>query len=94
MVGVHCLAHRLELAFKSVIKNDRLASKLDSLLLSLYLFYSNSNLNRANLRNSFKANGENPLVPTRVGGTRWIPHTDKALDHLIRGYISHLEQLC
>ena len=97
MIGIHCLAHRLELAFKNVTKNDRLAGNLDRLLLNLYLFYHNSNLNRANLRNAFKANGESPLVPTRVGGTRWIPHTDRALDHLIRGYksiITHLEQVC
>lgn len=36
------------------------------------------------------------LVPTRVGGTRWLPHTERALKHLITGYdgiVLHLEQV-
>ena len=96
MIGVHCMAHRLELAFKKASKDNRVASKVDSLLLSLYLFYHGSNLNRSNLKNAFKVHGQTPLIPTRVGGTRWIPHTNRAVSHLLRGYkaiITHLEQV-
>ena len=35
-------------------------------------------------------------MPTRVGGTRWVPHMLKALDHFLRGYaavVQHLEQI-
>ncbi|XP_032362928.1 uncharacterized protein LOC116674775 [Etheostoma spectabile] len=35
------------------------------------------------------------LMPTRVGGTRWLPHLFKALDHFLRGYagiVRHLEK--
>lgn len=37
------------------------------------------------------------LMPTRVGGTRWLPHLHKAVDHFLRGYaafISHLQKVC
>ena len=35
-------------------------------------------------------------MPTRVGGTRWVAHVLKALDHFLRGYptiVQHLEQI-
>ena len=38
--------------------------------------------------------GDKDILPKRVGGTRWIPHTKKALESLFRGfavYSSHLE---
>ncbi|XP_046900272.1 uncharacterized protein LOC124483769 isoform X2 [Hypomesus transpacificus] len=37
-----------------------------------------------------------PLIPTRVGGTRWLAHLFRALDHFLRGYrglIQHFEQI-
>ncbi|CAM4636587.1 unnamed protein product [Leuciscus chuanchicus] len=37
------------------------------------------------------------LMPTRVGGTRWLPHLFKALDHFLREYagiVHHLEEKC
>ena len=40
LVGVHCCAHRLELAVKDVVKKHPLYSTFDRLLLDLYLFYS------------------------------------------------------
>ena len=41
-----------------------------------------SPLNRANLKESCKASGVKGLVPTHVGGTRWLPHTLRALNNL------------
>lgn len=38
IIGVHCLAHRLELAFKDVFKSDKLYTQLTTLLLGLYFF--------------------------------------------------------
>lgn len=96
LIGVHCLAHRLELCFKKVIQGIPSAHKVNSFLLSLYLFYHNSPLNRSNLKQSFENVGQPILIPTRVGGTRWLPHIRRALDHLLRGYagiVQHLGQV-
>ncbi|KAK7944843.1 hypothetical protein WMY93_000571 [Mugilogobius chulae] len=49
-----------------------------------------------NLMNSFQALGHMRLVPTRIGGTRWVGHLLRALDHFLRGYqglVLHLEQI-
>ena len=96
VLGVHCMAHRLELSFKDVAKKNLCHKKLDTLLLGLYYFYHNSPLNRANLKASYQSLQKSPLMPTRVGGTRWVSHILKALDHFVRGYapiVQHLEQI-
>ncbi|KAH3713209.1 hypothetical protein DPMN_002520 [Dreissena polymorpha] len=33
------------------------------------------------------------LLPTRIGGTRWLPHFEKALNIFSRGYKLFLYQL-
>ncbi|XP_060554954.1 zinc finger protein 862-like [Ruditapes philippinarum] len=97
--GIHCSAHRLELAYKDAVKavNTKWTThqKCEALLLNLYLFYKYVPLNRSNLKSSFESIGLKVLLPTRVGGTRWLPHTKMALKHLIHGHaaiVQHLEQ--
>ena len=84
-LGIHCMAHRLELAFKDAIKSCSMAKQLEDVLSGLHTFYCKSALNRANLKHSFKILGQNPLVPTRVGGTRWVSHLFRAIDHFFEG---------
>ena len=55
LVGVHYVAHRLELSYKDVFKQTEVFKDLDRLLLDLYYFYEKSPLNRANLSNAQKA---------------------------------------
>ena len=96
IIGVHCCAHRLELAYKDVIKDQPLHGKLDRFLLDLYLFYHNSAVQRSNLMNAFRAFNIPSAIPTRVGGTRWLPHTKRALRNLFAGYraiVEHLDQI-
>ncbi|KAK9972414.1 hypothetical protein ABG768_025721, partial [Culter alburnus] len=69
VLGIHCMAHRLELAFKDAIKSCSMAKQIEDVLSGLHTFYCKSALNRANLKHSFKILGQNPLVPTSVGGT-------------------------
>ena len=45
-----------------------------------------SPLNRANTIASFKSLDQQPRMPTRVGGTRCVPHTKKSLEHLLNDY--------
>ena len=94
ILGVHCMAHRLELAYCDAIKGEPMYSKAEELLSGLYTFYHTSPLNRANIIKSFEICGQKPLMPTRIGGTRWVGHLLKALD--LRGYraiMLHLEQV-
>lgn len=86
IVGVHCMAHRLELAYKDAMSKNMCHVKLEELLLGLYYFYHNSPLNRANLKRSFEMLSMRTVIPTRVGGTRWMGHVKTALDHFLRGY--------
>ena len=96
VIGVHCMAHRLELSFKDAVSGNTCHKKLDGLLMGLYSFYHASPLNRANLKASYQILEQTPLMPTRIGGTRWVAHTLKALGNFLRGYaalIQHLEQI-
>jgi len=96
VLGVHCMAHRLELAFSDTIKVSPMFCKVEELLGGLYTFYHTSPLNRANLVNSYQTLKQTPLMPTRIGGTRWVGHLLRALDQFLRGYqaiVLHLEQV-
>ncbi|KAJ8272966.1 hypothetical protein GJAV_G00095620 [Gymnothorax javanicus] len=47
-------------------------------------------------KNSFAALELSPIMPTRVGGTRWLAHLLRAIDHFLRGYppiMPHLNQI-
>lgn len=94
IIGVHCMAHRLELAFKDTLEGP--ASTLVDLFLNIYLFYHGSALNRATLLETYEALQERKLVPTRVGGTRWVGHLRQCISNLCRGYnafTTHLDQV-
>ena len=99
LLTIHCMAHRLELSLKDTIKHVPLSKKINTPLLGLYYFYHNSPLNRAMLARSFTAGKEQNdklLMPTRVGGTRWVAHLVQALTNLTMSYkfiVTHLEQV-
>ena len=96
VVGIHCSAHRLELAIKKAIQGVKLVSDVDKLLLDLYLFYHVSTVRRATLTNTFDALSMPHSMPTRVGGSRWLGHALRALTTLWKGYrgvVTHLQQV-
>ena len=94
LVGIHCMAHRLELALKKTVNSFPMFAAIEQLMLDLYMFYHYSPLNRSNLKIAYKTMPDLPvLMPTRVGGTRWVSHLKTALDHAFRGYeaiVTHL----
>lgn len=97
VLGVHCMSHRLELAFSDALKSSPMARKVEDLLSGLYSLYHKSGVHRASLKKCFGELNMTSLMPTRVGGTRWLPHLHKAVDHFLRGYaafISHLQKVC
>lgn len=99
IVTIHCMAHRLELSLKDVTKNVKTYQRVNILLAGLYYFYHNSALNRAVLQKTYEATkslDENLLIPTRVGGTRWIGHQVTAITYVITSYkfiVTHMEQV-
>ena len=52
-ITVHCFAHRLELAFKDAVKENRLYDNCIVLLMGLYYFYHDSPKQRQSLKQSF-----------------------------------------
>lgn len=95
VLGIHCMAHKLELAFSDGIRKNVMVRKAEDLLSGLYTVYHKSGVNRASLKQHFRELHMKALMPTRVGGTRWLPHLFKALDHFLRGYagiVRHLEE--
>ncbi|XP_060063630.1 zinc finger protein 862-like [Ylistrum balloti] len=94
--AIHCSAHRLELAYKDSIKDIPIHQKCELLLTNLYLFYKYSPLNRSNLKLAAESIGKKAYVPSRTGGTRWLPHTKRALQNFKAGsesIVLHLEQM-
>lgn len=54
IIGVNCLAHSLELAFKDVFESDKLYLQLTTLLLGLYYYYKNNPKQRKCLKRSME----------------------------------------
>ena len=63
-----------------------MAEKVLTLLTRVYYMYRNSHLNRTNLKNSFRCLSINIKLPTWAGGTRWVGHILRALEHFLDGY--------
>ncbi len=96
MLIVHCLAHRLELAFKDALKLSPVMLKVEAVALVLYKTYKKSPTLRNGLREAFQAHDRTMTTPTRVGGTRWLPHLQLALSVILEGYrpiMMHLSQV-
>jgi hypothetical protein len=99
MLTVHCFAHRLELAFKDSSKGaaKNLHEKLfNTLLMGLYYFYHRSPVNRSGLVRCATVLNCKLLLPTRVGGTRWIGHIQRALTNMIHSFgaiVLHMKQV-
>ena len=98
VVLIHCLAHRLELAFCDASKSSGLHEKaVSTLLMGLYYFYRNSTLNRSMLKRAGASLGiKNVLVPNRVCTTRWVGHLHRSIEIVLKSYpiiVTHLQQI-
>ncbi|WAQ94245.1 K1586-like protein, partial [Mya arenaria] len=94
IVIIHYLAHRMELAFKDTVIKVPLYNRLMTLLLGLYYLYRKSPKLKQGLKRSFEALDIRKVMPTRVRGTRWVPHIKLAIANFTKGYKairSHLE---
>ncbi|XP_046549543.1 uncharacterized protein LOC124259448 [Haliotis rubra] len=66
--------------------NTTLTSSLREVITPERRQHRNSPLNRHNLKEAFKVFGRKPVMPTRVAGTRWLPHTVRALKKLFQSF--------
>ena len=70
------------MVYKDMVRtNIPLYRKIDGLRLNLYYYYKNSNLNRARLKEASKISEHKVILPTQVGGTRWVSHLKRAVEN-------------
>jgi hypothetical protein len=96
IIAFHCAAHRIELAIKDASKTTKYQTKVDELLLGLYLYYHNSSVMRGGLLKAREILNTQKRIPTRVGGTRWVQHTHTAVENILAIYpaiIAHLNSV-
>ena len=82
----HCLAHRLELAYKDALKKQSQYDRVLTLLIGIYYFYHKGSSQTKQMKRSFKVMGAQQVLPTRVGGTRWLSHMYRAIDRVLQAY--------
>lgn len=83
---VHCLIHRLEMAYKAALKITQPFTILTDLLKNVYYFYHNSPLNKSSLKQTYKDLNLRLALPSRIGGSRWLLRLQTALQILLKGY--------
>lgn len=94
--SVHCFPHHLKLAYKGALKNIQLYNILRKVLRNMYYFYHNSPQNKNNLKATYEAIKLHPAIPSRIGGSQWLPCLQTALQILLKGYpaiILHLNKV-
>ncbi|WAR09373.1 ZN862-like protein [Mya arenaria] len=77
IVVTHCLAYRLELAFKDAVQmSSKIYKRAMTLLIGLYSLYRKSPKQIKALMETFSVlNFKTSIMPTRIGGTRWLPYS-------------------
>lgn len=86
LLGIHCIAHNLELAILDGIKDEALLSSLKDMLQSIYKHYHYSPKALRELKELADIMGENIQKPGNLKGTRWAPHLHHALKVFLNDY--------
>ncbi|XP_074213122.1 zinc finger protein 862-like [Camelus bactrianus] len=93
VLAVYCFPHHLELSYKAVFQSVLLYNHVRDLLQSIYYFYRNSPLHKSSLMAAFKGLHIRPVVPSPVGGGRWLQGLQAALQNFLKGYPAIVQQL-
>ena len=86
ILPVHCVAHRLELAVLRSLKDQLVLGTVQDILKKIYKHYHFSPKALRELRSVAETMDESIIKPTRLQGTRWTPHFEKACRALIKDY--------
>ncbi|KAK2492976.1 hypothetical protein MC885_017740, partial [Smutsia gigantea] len=93
VLTVYCFAHHLELSYKMVFQSIPLYNDVSDLLHSIYHFYHNSPLHKNSLITAFKGLHLQPVMPSHIGGRRWLLGLQAALQNFLKGYPAIVQQL-
>lgn len=96
LITIHCIAHRLELAANNAIKNHQSMKKVQDILQHIYKHYHYSPKALRELRQIGESLEEKVMKPGNLGGTRWLPHIERALQILSKNYkvlLAHFEHV-
>ena len=100
LITMHCVNHRLELSVLDAIKkkNGDVFARIKKVLHLLYNHYSRSPKAVRELKNLAEAMQVKCLKPSKMNGTRWMPHFYRALTILLKKenyklYITHFEDI-
>ncbi|XP_072461926.1 sperm flagellar protein 2 isoform X4 [Notamacropus eugenii] len=90
---VHCFAHQLELAYQEALQSIQLYNTVNDLLQNVYYFYHDSPSNKNALIATFGDLKIRPVIPSRIGSSRWLPRLQTALQLFLKGYSAIVKQL-
>ncbi|XP_013383761.1 zinc finger protein 862-like [Lingula anatina] len=96
VVNTHCVAHRLELGALQAIKNNPMLQTLEEMFKLLHKHYHYSPKALRELGQIADMMEERIIKPTRLQGTRWLPHIMQASKALMNGYgpiLAHFEHV-
>ena len=95
VIGIHCLAHHLELAFSDTLKSNETMMSIKELLNGCWKHYKYSPKALRELREMAETMEIKVGKPTKAGRTRWVPHLLRACAVLLQknftAIVSHLE---
>ena len=92
----HCVAHRLELGVLEAIREHPMLGNVQDMLKKVHKHYHYSPKALRELRAIAEAMEEKVIKPTRLQGTRWVPHIYKAMNTLLKDYtviLAHFEHV-
>ena len=82
-VKVHCIAHRLELAFADTVKAIPELEEAKSILQGIWKHYHYSPKAVRELKEVAESMQVRAYKAVKADGTRWVPHLKRALDVLL-----------
>lgn len=83
LLGVWCVAHKMELALLDALKNEKELQDAKELLQGIYKHYKYSPKAGRELREVATALETDTLVASNILGMRWAPHLHRAIDVLL-----------
>ena len=86
LIGIHCVAHKLELAVLDGIRDVQYFADLTEMLKGLYKHYHYSKKALRELEELANVMAESFNRPVNVSGSRWVPHNSRALQVVCKKY--------
>jgi len=83
VIGIHCVAHNLELAFADTVKSCEVMKQVKKVLTGCWKHYRYSAKALRELKELVDAMEVNVGKPTKADGTTWVPHFLRATEVLV-----------